>query len=56
MLSREAIDEFKGIYRQEYGQELPDTEAVKMATEFITFFKAIYRPIPKDEYENKQTL
>lgn len=52
MLSREAINEFKQIYREEYGQELSEQEAVKLATEFITFFKAIYRPIPKNEYEN----
>lgn len=53
MLSKESVEEFKGIYRQEYGHELSEQEAIKLATEFITFFRAIYRPIPTKIKQDK---
>lgn len=56
MLSPEAIQEFKQLYREEFGEELPDQAALEKATKLINLFKVIYRPIPKrdgDSRENK---
>ena len=46
MLSKQAIQEFKQIWRSEYSQGLSDEEALEKATKLIGLFKAIYRPIP----------
>ncbi len=47
-LSEEAIREFKEIYKKDTGKELSDQEALDMATNLLTLFDAIYRPIPKE--------
>ncbi len=46
-LSKEAIDEFKQIYKKEFGKDLSDYEALKMGTDLLRLFKVIYRPIAK---------
>ena len=48
MLSKEALQEFKKIWVDKFGRELPDDEAVKEATNLLTLFDAIYRPIKKE--------
>ena len=52
-LSKEAIDEFKAIYKKEFGKDLSDKEALEMATNLINLFKVIYRPIPKDRIKDQ---
>ena len=37
-LSREAIDEFKAIYQDEFGEELSDDEVREIATRLLRFF------------------
>jgi flagellin-specific chaperone FliS len=53
-LSKEAIKEFKRIYSQEFGEELPDEKARELAENLLSLFKIIYRPIPQKEKDNKQ--
>lgn len=56
MLSKEAIEEFKQIVREDYGLEMPDDLVMDEATNFLTFFDVVHRPIKKswnDEYNNK---
>ncbi len=47
MLSKKAIDEFKAIYKKEFGQEISDAEAQEKGMKLLRFFKIIYKPIPK---------
>ena len=37
-LTREAIEEFKTIYQDEFGEELSDDEVRKIATRLLRFF------------------
>jgi len=37
-LSREAIDEFKTIYQEEFGEILSDDEVREIATRLLRFF------------------
>jgi hypothetical protein len=37
-LSREAIDEFKAIYQDEFGEQLSDDEVREIATRLLRFF------------------
>lgn len=48
MLSKDAIEEFKAIYKKEFGEDISDEEALEKGTELINLFKVIYRPILKN--------
>ncbi len=54
-LSKEAIEEFKEIYRQEFGKEISDQTALELALNLLTLFQAIYRPVTKKEFEEFKT-
>ena len=44
-LSKEAIEEFKEIYHQEFGETISDQRAQEMGANLISLFKIIYRPL-----------
>lgn len=46
MLTNEAIEEFKQLWKQEYGREIDDEKAGKIANKLLVMMKAIYKPIP----------
>lgn len=56
MLPKEAIEEFKEIFRKKYGKELSEEEARKMAEHFFGLYCAIYDPEDKSvkSYEKKE--
>jgi hypothetical protein len=45
-LSRQAIDEFKAIYLDEFGQELSDEEVQEIALRLLRFFGILVKPTP----------
>jgi hypothetical protein len=47
MLSKESLQQFKDIYRQEFGVELSDAAATELAVSLLTFFNHIYRPVQR---------
>lgn len=47
-LTQEDIEEFKQIYRQEYGTEISDAQALELATAALNLMQAIYRPLPEE--------
>jgi len=47
-LSRKAIDEFKAIYRDEFGRDLSDDEVREVAFRLLSFF-GILRKSPQSE-------
>jgi hypothetical protein len=47
MISKEALAEFKKIWKDEYGTAIPDVDAMTKATALLTLFDTIYRPIKK---------
>lgn len=42
MLSPEAIEEFKMLYRQEFGKELTNEQAIYLGTKLVRFVKVVY--------------
>ena len=48
MISDASLKEFKEIWREEIGTEISDEEAMVEATQLLTLFDAIYRPIKKE--------
>jgi hypothetical protein len=56
MISDQALQEFKMIWKDETGQDMTDKEALDAAVALLHLFDVIYRPIPKawsDEYDNQ---
>ena len=47
-LSREAIEEFKAIYQEEFGKSLTDGEVQEIAFRLLRFFGILNRPHPDD--------
>jgi hypothetical protein len=43
-LSREAIDEFKAAYQEEFGEALSDAEVHEMAMRLLRFFGVLRKP------------
>lgn len=54
MLSNKALDDFKRIWKEEYGEEIDDEKATRQAINLLTFFNAIYRPLRKEWIEDKK--
>ena len=55
MLSKKAIDEFKQLYKDKYGEELNDFVASEAANSLVRMMDIIYKPIPKaweEQYNN----
>jgi hypothetical protein len=56
MISDQALQEFKTIWRDETGLEITDKQALDAAVALLHLFDVIYRPISKgwsDEYDNQ---
>lgn len=51
-LSKEAITEFKQIFKEEYGIELSDGEALTKGMLLLRLMKAIHKPINKTTQTN----
>ena len=47
-LSRQAIDEFKAIYQEEFGETLTDDQVQEMALRLLRFFGILTEPAPGD--------
>jgi hypothetical protein len=47
-LSRQAIDEFKAIYQEEFGKSLSDDEVQEIALRLLRFFGILVRPTPSE--------
>jgi len=42
MLPKEAVEEFKVLYKKNYGIELSDEEASRRANNFVALYDAVY--------------
>lgn len=54
-LSKEAIEDYKKAFKEEFGEDLSDVEAMELGSDLLRLFQIIYRPIPldkKEEFEN----
>ena len=55
-LSKQAIKEYKEIYKKAFGEEISDQEAYEQGSRLLRLFKAIYKPIPKDKEKEFRKL
>jgi len=53
MLSKDALKEFKVIWRKEFGEDVSDEKATEQATKLLTLMNAVYEPIKKEWIKEK---
>lgn len=51
MLSTQALQEFKEIWKHEFGEDISDDFAVAQAINLLTLIDVIYKPVKTNEYE-----
>jgi hypothetical protein len=54
MLSEQAIEEFRTIYRNQYGMELSFADATKQASNLIRLYKTVLSPLKNDTSQNRK--
>jgi hypothetical protein len=54
MLPKEAIEEFKQVYKESYGIELTDKEATWRANNLVRLYRAVYEDLPFGRVEIKK--
>lgn len=56
MISAQALQDFKAIWKNQFGEDISDEKATEEALNLLNLFNVIYRPIKKEssnEYEIK---
>jgi len=51
MISQAALQEFKKIWAEEFGEEISDERATELGINLLMLFNYIYRPIKKEWLE-----
>ncbi len=54
MLSKQAVEEFRTIYRNQYGKELSFADATKQANSLIRLYKAVLSPLKNETSQNRK--
>ena len=54
MISKEALEEFKAIWKKEFGKDISDAHALEQATNLLTLMKVVYSPIKKEWLEKEE--
>lgn len=47
MISQEALEKYKEIYKKEFGKDISDQEALDQAVSLLTLMDIVYRPVKK---------
>lgn len=48
-ISKEALKEYKAIYKKEFGKDISDDKALEQATNLLNLVKAVSKPIKSTE-------
>lgn len=51
MISETALQEFKKLWVEEFGEKISDEQAMELGTSLLSLFDRIYRPVKKSWFE-----
>lgn len=51
MVSQEALNEYKKIYRKQFRKDISDADALEQATKLLRLMEVVYKPMTKEEFE-----
>jgi hypothetical protein len=55
MISQKALEEFKEIWHQQFGEDISNKKATEEGINLLTMFNAIYRPIKEQWVDDCDT-
>lgn len=47
----EQLQEFKRLYKEHFGKDISDADALESATKLTDLVKAVYKPMKKEEFK-----
>lgn len=50
MISNKQLEEFKRIYRKQFGKDISDQDALESATKLLRLMEIVYKPMTRDEF------
>lgn len=50
MISNEQLEEFKRIYRKQFGRNISDQDALESATKLLDLLMVVYKPMTREEF------
>ena len=53
-LSKESIEEFKKIYKKEFGKKISDQDALEKGTKLLRLVELVYKPMAQKDYDMLQ--
>jgi hypothetical protein len=51
MISKEALEKYKAIYRRQFKKDISDQEALEQATKLLNLMRLIYKPMTKADFD-----
>ena len=51
MISKEALNKFKVLYKEHFNKDISDQEALDKGTRLVGLMRAIYKPMTQKEYD-----
>lgn len=48
LITKEALEEYKKIYKKQTGEDLSDQEALESATKLLNLIQLVYKPVPEN--------
>lgn len=54
MISGEQLEEYKRIYKKEFGEDVSDQDALEQATKLLRLMQIIYKPMTQKDYNKLQ--
>lgn len=50
-VSPKALEEYKKIYRKQFGKDISDADALEQATKLLRLMEIIYKPMTKEDFD-----
>ena len=51
MISKEQLQDFKRLYKEHFGKDISDADALESATKLIDMLRVVYKPMTKEEFD-----
>jgi hypothetical protein len=51
IVSPKALEEYKEIYREQFGKDISDAEALEQATKLLRLMEIVYKPMTKKDFD-----
>jgi hypothetical protein len=50
-ISAKALEEYKEIYRKQYGKDISDADALEQAPKLLRLMEIVYKPMTQEDFD-----